>query len=66
MRLSVNINPEIAGVLKKLSEEQGVTLTEVIRRAISLYAVLEDKRKEGKVIEVFDPRRETIQELIFV
>lgn len=35
-KLSVNLTDEAAAVVRELAEEQGITVSEVIRRAISL------------------------------
>ncbi|WP_422117705.1 ribbon-helix-helix protein, CopG family [Brachybacterium sp. UNK5269] len=42
-RLSVNINNETAEALKELADENGTTVTEIVRRAVSAYKFLEDE-----------------------
>lgn len=49
-RLSVNINPESAEILRRVTRERGLSTTEAIRRAIGLLGFFEEaKRKEATV-----------------
>lgn len=38
-RLEVNVNKEVARVLRRITEEEGITVTEAVRRAISILNV---------------------------
>jgi hypothetical protein len=58
-RLSVNINDETADALRTLAERRGVTVTETIRRAVSVYKYLADEMAEGRVLQVTDGREVT-------
>lgn len=40
-RLSVNINPESAEILRQVTADRGITTTEAIRRAIGLLGFFE-------------------------
>ena len=51
-RLSVNINEETANALRSLTAEAGVTYTETVRRAISVYRFLQDQRLAGSSVYV--------------
>ena len=53
-RLNVNVNDDTALALKALAEEQGTTVTEIVRRAVSVYKFFDDARDEGKVIQLVD------------
>ena len=66
VRLNVNLNAATADALKKLSEEQGVSLTEVVRRAISLYDFIDDERRSGNRVQMTDPKTGTVRELILM
>lgn len=46
-RLSVNINSESAAAFTELAERRNTTVTEIVRRAISVLKFLEDKRRDG-------------------
>jgi hypothetical protein len=62
VRLSVNLNEDTAAALKEAAENDGITATEVVRRAISLYKLARDeaaagnrlqiKRRDGKVSDL--------------
>lgn len=66
VRLNVNLNAATADALKKLSEEQGVSLTEVVRRAISLYNFIDDERRSGHRIQTADPEKGEVRELVLI
>jgi hypothetical protein len=51
-RLSVNLNPETEAALRRLANEQGMSITEVIRRAVSTYAFVHDRVQEGKELQL--------------
>ena len=51
-RLSVNINDETANALREIAKDEGTTVTEVVRRAVSVYKFFDDARDEGKTIQL--------------
>jgi hypothetical protein len=53
-RLSVNINDDTAAALRSLAEEDGVTITEVVRRAVSVYKFFDEAKDAGKTIQLVD------------
>lgn len=58
-RLSVNINDECARVLEKAKEQRGVSATETIRRALSMYEFMENEKLAGRKIMSVDGSTET-------
>lgn len=54
-RLNVNLNEATAKALKELAEVNGLTLTETVRRAISVYKFMDDEVKSGNKIRVKEP-----------
>lgn len=66
VRLNVNLNAATADALKRLSDEQGVSLTEVVRRAISVYKFIDDERRSGHRIQTTDPAKGEVRELILM
>lgn len=66
VRLSVNLNGATADALKKLSDERGLSLTEVVRRAITVYNFIEDERQQGHRIQTTDPEAGTVRELVLM
>ena len=51
-RLRVNINDETAAALRNLAKEEDTTVTEMVRRAVSVYKFFDDARDEGKTIQL--------------
>lgn len=51
-RLNVNLNAATAAALKRLAEEQGMSLTEVVRRSISVYNFITNEVSAGQKILV--------------
>ena len=43
VRLSVNISDETEAALKELAGRKDVTVTEIVRRAVSIYKFVEDE-----------------------
>lgn len=66
VRLNVNLNAATADALKKLSDDQGLSLTEVVRRAISLYNFIDGERRSGHRIQTADPEKGEVRELIMM
>lgn len=58
VRLSVNVNDETAEALRALAEKRGTTVTEIIRRAVSVYKFVEDEvGDKGKTLQLVDNER---------
>lgn len=53
-RLNVNINDDTARALRDLAEEESTSVTEIVRRAVSVYKFFDDARDEGKTIQLID------------
>lgn len=66
VRLNVNLNGATADALKKLSDERGLSLTEVVRRAISVYNFIEDERQRGHRVQTVDPEGGAVRELVLM
>jgi hypothetical protein len=54
VRLSVNVSPETAGHLKALTGRKGLTITEGIRRAITVWKFVEDEVAAGNELAVIE------------
>ena len=52
VRLSVNMNRETADALRDISETHGITVTEAVRRVISLAKFMDDETRKGNLIIV--------------
>lgn len=54
VKISANLSEEVVQALRELAEEKGVTMTEMLRQAISLEKFLSDQVKEGKKVLLED------------
>jgi hypothetical protein len=66
VRLSVNLNQETAAALKDLAQDQGLSMTEVIRRAISVYNFVVDEHDAGRKIHTMDQDGRNVRELVMM
>lgn len=64
VRLSINISQEASQVIKTISSKKGVSITEAIRQAISVWKYFEEARERGAVIQLKE--NNTITEVIFI
>lgn len=59
-KLNVNINDETAAALKDLADRRQITVTEVVRRAVSVYKFIEDEVGDGQAkLKLVKPDGET-------
>ena len=52
VRMSLNISPELAEKLEKMSEESHTSKSDVLRKAIFLMDIAIDSKKEGNQLAV--------------
>jgi hypothetical protein len=64
VRLNVNLSTEVADALRQTTRRNGLTLTEGVRRAVSIWKLLDDAARRGERIEVVDPESGRTRELI--
>lgn len=55
VRLHVNLSAETAEALQQLAAQSGRSLTEVVRRAITIYNFVDEELQLGHEIRTFDP-----------
>jgi hypothetical protein len=55
VRLSINLSPETAGNFKAVCERKGLTITEGIRRAITVWKFIDDEGAAGNQLAVIEP-----------
>ena len=65
VRLSVNLNQETADALKEIAEETGISLTEAVRRAISVYKFVDDEIDAGHRVQTVD-QKGAVRELVIM
>ncbi len=66
VRLNVNLNAETAAVLKQLTEERGISFTEAVRRAISVYNYIDGEVRSGRRIQTTNADRSDVREFILM
>jgi hypothetical protein len=54
VRLSVNLNSEVADIFKTLTSRKGLSITDGIRRAITVWKFFEDERGRGNEIAIIE------------
>jgi hypothetical protein len=63
VKVSVNLPEESVKALKEIAKRDGVTMTEALRRSISLQQFVEDAQNKGGNILIED-RNNTVQRLV--
>ena len=68
VRLSVNLAPDVAAVLRKWTGKKSISITEAIRRAIAVWNFVETERAAGNRLAVIerDGDRERVREMVLV
>lgn len=64
-KISVNLSNEVIEVLREMAARDNVTMTEILRRAISTQKFLEDAQDAGKAILLRDENTKETERLIF-
>ena len=59
-RLSININDDTAKALRDVAEREDTSVTEIVRRAVSVYKFFYDEDQAGKEIQLVDARNEKV------
>jgi hypothetical protein len=52
VRLSVNLNPQVADEIKGYADRKGISITEAVRRAISVLAFVDGAQSRGASLNV--------------
>jgi len=60
-KISINLSPQVLATVKAMAEADAVTVTEVLRRAISTHKFVEDAQHNGKAILLHDPDTKTTE-----
>src|SRR5512134_2119433 len=69
VRLSVNLAADVAATLKDNARRKSISITEAIRRAIAVWAFLEEAKREGNriaLIEDLGGGKERLREIVLV
>lgn len=54
-KFTIELGPKSEATLKRLAEEQGAPQTEIMRRALGVYAVLAAEAEKGNRVILQDP-----------
>jgi hypothetical protein len=65
VRLSINLSAETADSFKALLERKGLSITEGIRRAITVWRFLEDETAKGNQIAVIE-QDESVRKVVLL
>jgi predicted transcriptional regulator len=65
VRLSVNLSPEVAQVLREMADKRGITVTEALRQAISTEKFISESIEKGEKILIEGPKGKSVRQLIF-
>lgn len=65
IRLNINVSEQTAAILRRWKAE-GITATDLVRRAVALYDLLEKEQRRGREIQIVDPERQEVQALRLV
>jgi hypothetical protein len=66
-RLSVNLGEQPAAALHELMQRRGITATEAIRRALSVWKFVDDELAKGNTIGVLSSgRNDAVREIVFL
>jgi hypothetical protein len=52
VRLSVNVSPLVADTIKSIAKRNGISITEAIRRAISVLAYIDSAQSRGASLNI--------------
>lgn len=63
-KYTINLSPEMEGLLTELANKQGVTKSTVIRRAVGLMKYLADEREDGGKV-LIETEGERVKEIVF-
>lgn len=64
VRLSVNLNPEVAGELKQYAGRKGISITEAVRRAITVLAFVDSAQSRGASLHLEEEG--ALKEILFL
>lgn len=66
IRLSVNMNLETAAKLKEIAESYGITVTEAVRRVVSMAHFVDRQSAKGGIVEIRNPKTGKVREVVMI
>jgi hypothetical protein len=64
MRLSLDVSPQLNNLLEELSDELGITKSEVLRKAVVLMKVAVDAQRQGKKFGIAERNQPLTTEIV--
>lgn len=64
VRLSVNLTPQVADELKKYAGRKGISVTEAVRRAVTVLTFVDDAQNRGATLNVEE--NGSLKEVLFL
>jgi hypothetical protein len=64
-KISLNLSNEMLAALRQIAERDGVSMTEAMRRAISVFKFLDDAQRNGKAVLIRDPATKETERIVF-
>lgn len=64
-RLNINLSDEVANAVVRMSEEDLMTFSDVIRRSISTEVFFREARSKGEKVMLMDPESKELREIVF-
>ena len=65
VKVTTNLPEAVFVALRELAEERGVSMTELLRQAISTEKFVNDALNRGEAIMLASPNRDTVREVFF-
>jgi hypothetical protein len=64
-KISVNMSKEVLDFLREMSVRDNVTMTEILRRALSTWRIIDQSQREGKAILIRDAETNETERIVF-
>lgn len=64
-RLTIDLGLKTDSTLSDLSKSQGISKSEVLRRAVSVFMYLQSQTAQGNSVEVRDKEGRLVKEIVF-
>ncbi|ESA32759.1 ribbon-helix-helix copg family [Leptolyngbya sp. Heron Island J] len=63
-RLNLDLTPEAYDLLKKLSEESGKNMADVLRTGLALYGIAQEEGAKGRDLAVIDENEKVVKQIV--
>lgn len=65
VRLNVNIGGKVAAELHRVAASEDITITEAVRRAVSVWVWIEGEKAAGRSLAVVSEDGATVRQVVF-